>query len=282
MSYTVQYLDGRNREDTYLLYEKPFMADDLLPYSNYECILEDLKDQFGELENKENGWFVDMNREILIIQCATDELLEFADNIIDQLHNYPVYNDDDYSQREFDEFSKNTLDELNYCLRVNFDEMDFSNDIRHGKGKYFNELDEATDLLHGLVLNWLMDNTEDMYDREYYPEEENILKALKSLDVYMSINVLMRKAEESTDFRGHYLSSWEKIPTDYYRRKNETELFNTNNLIENKDLYEENDIKFKFADAHCLNCSKEVRVIIKPMVNETDISGEAIALSCLD
>ena len=281
MSYKVKHLDGTNREDTYLLYEKPFMEDNLLEQSNYDCILRDLKDNFGELEDKENGWFEDLNREILIIQYANDELLEFADNILDSLHNYPVYNDDDYSEKEFDEFSKNTLYELNYCLSANSDEMDFSNEVKHNKGKYFNELEEATDLLHGLVLNWLMDNTEDMHNGEYYPEEESILKALKSLDVYMSINVLMRKAEESTDFRGHYLSSWEKIPTDYYRRKTETELFNTNDLIENKDLYQENDIKFKFADAHCLNCSKEVRVIIKPMANETDISCEEVALDCL-
>lgn len=106
MSYKVKHLDGTNREDTYLLYEKPFMEDNLLEQSNYDCILRDLKDNFGELEDKENGWFEDLNREILIIQYANDELLEFADNILDSLHNYPVYNDDDYSEKEFDEFSK--------------------------------------------------------------------------------------------------------------------------------------------------------------------------------
>ena len=33
---------------------------------------------------------------------------------------------------------------------------------------------------------------------------------------------------------------------------------------------------------HCINCNKEVQIIIKPMPNEVDISGQAVALTCVN
>ena len=54
MSYKVKHLDGTNREDTYLLYEKPFMEDNLLEQSNYDCILRDLKVMTPTLEHHMN------------------------------------------------------------------------------------------------------------------------------------------------------------------------------------------------------------------------------------
>lgn len=63
------------------------------------------------------------------------------------------------------------------------------------------------------------------------------------------IDKLIKEAKESAEFRGHFLSGFLSIDSIH-------------------------------ASAVCRNCKRSVNVNAKPMPNEIDISGEAIALHC--
>lgn len=61
---------------------------------------------------------------------------------------------------------------------------------------------------------------------------------------------LKQSATESTKFRGHSLSEWD----------------------------DHNGCSF----AKCLKCGKQVTVLTRPLPNDINIGGEAVALGCLD
>lgn len=69
-----------------------------------------------------------------------------------------------------------------------------------------------------------------------------------------SVGLLKKEAESAIRFRGHKLNRW-------------SHSFDING----------NQIK---ADAHCKNCGMSVFVNSRPMPNEIDIHGEAVALNC--
>lgn len=63
------------------------------------------------------------------------------------------------------------------------------------------------------------------------------------------ITRLKKKALESTSFRGHQMSKWQRwTPFNYVAR--------------------------------CVNCPAEVQVLSKPTANQIDIGGRAVALNC--
>ena len=99
---------------------------------------------------------------------------------------------------------------------------------------------------------------------------------------FRNLYILVLEAEKACESRGHNLSDWTEVPSDYFYRKDNPELFNTENLAEVEDKYEQEGIEIKQAFSHCLSCNKEVQIIIKPMPNEVDISGQAVALTCVN
>lgn len=68
----------------------------------------------------------------------------------------------------------------------------------------------------------------------------------------MGLQQLKNEATLSTTFRGHHLGEWQDV------------------VDERGSLNE------------CLECGKKVCVVVKPLPNEIDIGGEAVALSCTD
>ena len=62
---------------------------------------------------------------------------------------------------------------------------------------------------------------------------------------------LKQYALESCNFRGHEMGEW-------------------------------HDFSYDQSSCECLNCNKGVWIIINPLPNEIDISGEAVALNCND
>ncbi len=66
------------------------------------------------------------------------------------------------------------------------------------------------------------------------------------------LNRLKSEALQSTKFRGHVMNQW----------------------------IDDNHSWSKYASCECLKCGRSVRVELTPAPNSTDISGEAVALSC--
>ena len=230
-----------------------------------------------------NHWAVGWIEEIHIHQDHY-ELLRIADFLKGEYLIHPVLDEEEFSQREQEEFFTNLKDELKSFLDHHDEEIDWDN------GVYFEGYDqhlfaypddpESKDLaIEIAVLENLSEQGKTSgYFSENYPDEHEIENSLWELKVFNNLNVLMHQAERITEGRNHILSSWDKTPTDYWRREHTKELFDTFHYKRNPDPLIGED--FKFADAYCMSCSKEVRVILKPRVNEVSISGEAIGLTC--
>ena len=53
-----------------------------------------------------------------------------------------------------------------------------------------------------------------------------------------------------------------------------------NSLFNDEEFNPEIKMNVKYSDAICITCEREVRITLKPLPNEINIGGEAVALNC--
>ena len=280
---------GDTFEDHYIVYSKT-RDSDLLNLSNFHFIeneLDEINDELSSDEISEEyytiqrashwavGWI-----EIIYVHKDSTEMLMKADEIIGNSHDYPVLDEEDYSNRQTEQFEGNLKKEIKDFINNNHEEIDFRN------SDYFIDqaMDDQTPKLLSDISRYI---SEDLghgvgYDSENYPDIEDIILAFQSIGIFRNLYILVSEAEKACESRGHNLSDWTEVPSDYFYRKDNPELFNTENLALVEDKYEQEGIEIKQAFSHCLSCNKEVQIIIKPMPNEVDISGQAVALTCVN
>jgi len=97
--YSTNYM-GKDFSDYFILYIKS-RDSDLVIQSNYDTIREEFIDLPGVVEVTFSHWACGWIDELLIHEYAKDTL-EKAEKIFEQLEKYPVLNDIDLSQREYD------------------------------------------------------------------------------------------------------------------------------------------------------------------------------------
>jgi len=108
------YYSGHNPIGDYTLYGRT-RDSSIMENSNYELILEELTDlaeQFDKLRGdgepfvydfRAGHWACGWVELIIIRQDAPKQIIDLAKEIQAALSDYPVYSDDDYSQRQWDE-----------------------------------------------------------------------------------------------------------------------------------------------------------------------------------
>lgn len=105
----------------------------LLDESNWESVLADLEKHFGNTEEDQycvegiSHWLTRL--EYLMIKLVNDdgtptEIAEFMFDALNRLDDYPVYDDDDYSEREYESNEKAMLESIKYGLRAIDSEID--------------------------------------------------------------------------------------------------------------------------------------------------------------
>jgi hypothetical protein len=152
---------GEDLTEWYCLVSRTRDSDNL-ENSNFETILKELGENPSALEEKRGllvanfrhwacGWF-----ETLMIHESDDELLQRADEIKEKLNDYPVYDEDDYSEREFKSMDEN----ITQAIR------DYEND---------NNLD-LTDEQKELIHCEINQNSND-YGADYWPKDQEIESA---------------------------------------------------------------------------------------------------------
>ena len=105
---------GHNPIGDYTLYGRT-RDSSIMENSNYELILEELTDlaeQFDKLRGDDEPFVYDFRaghwacgwvEEIIIRQDAPKQIIDRAKEVQAALSDYPVYSDDDYSERQWDE-----------------------------------------------------------------------------------------------------------------------------------------------------------------------------------
>lgn len=102
---------GFNPEGDYVLAART-RDSDILTESNFECMEKDLlaESQEYETENDEpfiyswraHHWACGWIEYLMLRQAAPDALKDHCDTILSELDAYPVYNEDDFSEREYE------------------------------------------------------------------------------------------------------------------------------------------------------------------------------------
>jgi hypothetical protein len=102
---------GFNPEGDYVIAERTRNSD-ILTESNYHCIMRDLLDHAKRVQSDDHGpyvydwraghWGCGWIEYLMISKDSPDELKAIADSILEEISNYPVYSEDDFSEREYE------------------------------------------------------------------------------------------------------------------------------------------------------------------------------------
>ena len=100
---TPDYYAGPDFDDHYIAYGQN-RDSDALRRSNFTCFLEELGGEDGDrvMVVRQGHWAVGWI-ELLMIRKDNDEALETADDILDALADYPVVNEEHFSELEWNE-----------------------------------------------------------------------------------------------------------------------------------------------------------------------------------
>ena len=108
---------GHNPVGDYVIYTRN-RDSSIMENSNYELILKELSDLSEPFDNVRDGgepfvydfraghWACGWVETIIIRQNAPAEIIELAESIEGALSDYPVYSDDDYSERQWNEMCR--------------------------------------------------------------------------------------------------------------------------------------------------------------------------------
>ena len=92
---------------------------DLLAESNWHSIIADMdKNKLDYSIERFSHWAMGWI-DYLIIDTAHQDSVLFIENVLYALDQYPVYDEEDWSQREFDEFMRSMNECLDYLYRAN-------------------------------------------------------------------------------------------------------------------------------------------------------------------
>lgn len=148
---------GATWKEYYVFLGKNRDSDDLTE-SNFDCGLDAIGGEGGEIldgysnsgENsrvvaRESHWACGWI-ELIYIHESDIEALKIADNILKELEDYPVLNEDDWSEREMESANQVWRDCYDWSERINyirdnrsqFDFHDFSELMAVIRGKWFN------------------------------------------------------------------------------------------------------------------------------------------------
>ncbi len=256
---------------------------DLLTESNWYEIIKRLSELGIEYKQEHEivrfgHWLCGWIEQILIPQGSLKYNLDYIQYIqaIEQIHEeltmHPVLNEEDFSERQSNQYIGNLESEVKDFIYSNSNEIDFTNseyfedeDMTQRKEKLITDINEhiTNELFHGAG-----------YSSENYPEDEDVPSALTALGIYRNLTVLKHQAEESINLRGHSLANWEDIPTDYWKKENIKDMFEELPFIPS----DQSDVKY--SNSYCLICNLEVQITLKPQPNEISIGGEAVAINC--
>lgn len=239
---------------------------------NWDCALEELE----AFENSHikgdhhfvinaNHYLVGWVASILITPCedcdeSFDELCEWVDeNISQPIWECGLLNEDKFYEKESEKFSDDIQDWIHEWVQDQDHRIEDKWQSRDVYGR-IEELvsDYGRDIKH-------------IRDKDINYAVEKVFKDLGLID---SLKNLKIRAEESTDARGHVLGNWNDIHTDYWK------VSRMNNLFNDEEFNPEIKMNVKYSDAICITCKREVRVTVKPLPNEINIGGEAVALNC--
>lgn len=150
---------GEDLSDYYVVISK-HRDSNLLEQSNYDGMKEDFLDRDGVEEAHFGHWGVGWIESMIVRKDAPDEVLMELDDVVCSLtEHYPVYDEEDFSRREYEETIDNIMSE--------------------------GSIDEDT---AKEVFSWLWGNDQQQlyaYDGfGGYPTEESIIRALKSIGKY--------------------------------------------------------------------------------------------------
>jgi hypothetical protein len=95
-----QYYMGENYPEYYIVYSRN-RDSDILEESNFHSITEELKDHEGFISPSFNHWLCGWC-EIIMMHESDHEGLIKADQLLENLSDYPILDDEDYSERELD------------------------------------------------------------------------------------------------------------------------------------------------------------------------------------
>ena len=107
------YYIGERYDDYFVLYTH-HRDSDILQESNYQTIKKEFINLPGVIERSANHWAVGWV-ETLLIHDSAEETIQKGIEIHNSLSNYPVLDDEDLSNREYDlvlEYSKDILNEI--------------------------------------------------------------------------------------------------------------------------------------------------------------------------
>jgi len=263
---------GADHSDSYVVVTKS-RDSDLIDQVNFDSALEELDawenshikgDHHFVINN--SHWLVGWIEYILITPCedCSDEdfhdLCEWVDDNISQvICESGIINEDKFSEKENEKFS----DEIQEWIHdwVSYQEHRIEDD--------WQDVD-----VYGRVEELVSDYGRDL---EHIREEDIdncVEKVFKDLGLIDSLKNLKLRAEECAESRNHVLGSWDDIHTDYWK------ISHMNNLFNDEEFNPKEKVNVKYSDAICISCKREVRVTVKPLPNEIDIAGEALAIGC--
>lgn len=137
----------------------------LLDNSNFEVALNSLG---GESDNIQIhrfghwacGWF-----ELILINPKAEDIIKQCEDMLNALSDYPVLNDEDYYKREYESTLENIKDSAKFNAHIDLDD---------------NQLYQ--------VYSWFENNNqraiESLDDNGGYPDDNEIITALKALNLY--------------------------------------------------------------------------------------------------
>jgi len=262
---------GDDHSDSYIVVMKS-RDSDLMDQVNFDSTKEELDawenshikgDHHFVINN--SHWAVGWIEYILITPCENcddsfDELCEWVDDNISQvIFESGILDEDTFYEKECEKFSDDIQEWIHEWMVYQ----------EHRLEDNWEDLD-----VYGRVEQLVSDYGRDL---EHIREEDidnAVEKVFKDLGLIDSLKNLKLRAEEHTESRNHVLGNWDDIHTDYWK------ISHMNNLFNDEEFRPKEKMNVKYSDAICITCKREVRVTVKPLPNEIDIAGEAIALNC--
>ena len=266
-----KYYLGVDHEDSYVVIGKN-RDSDLLDKVNWDSVVEELEafenshikgDHFFVL--RDHHFLVGWVETILLTPCedcdeSFDELCEWVDDNISQpIWECGILNEDKFYEMESEKFSDDIQEWIHEWVSDNSHRVEDEWENLDVYGRVEEEVSLWGRNLEHIKDFYLIEAVEKVFS------ELNIIDSLKNLKI---------RAEECTDSRGHVLGNWNDIHTDYWK------ISHMNSLFNDEEFNPEIKMNVKYSDAICITCEREVRITLKPLPNEINIGGEAVALNC--
>jgi len=184
---------GEDMSEFYIVISRTRDSDHL-EESNWARILEDYPEDYDEETNKgvlvanfghwACGWF-----ELLLVHETDFELLETMDEIKRGLSGYPVYDDDDLSNRESEDQWELCKDEIEYYIRNSDEDLDLSDD-------------QISEMIY-----WFVNESNGFQD---YPDDDEIEDLIERILHWKTCNVCVEYNNTHSNGEGYRKESYDE------------------------------------------------------------------------